>query len=64
MHTVTTAVGALAALAALAAACDASGGIGGKPTVGKDALQTDIADRLAKAGEQPESVTCRRVARS
>ena len=27
--------------------------------VSKDALQTDIADRLAKAGEQPQSVTCK-----
>ena len=27
-------------------------------TVAKDALQKDIADRLTKAGEQPESVTC------
>ena len=27
--------------------------------VDKDALQTDIAARLAKAGEQPQSVTCK-----
>ncbi len=31
----------------------------GTPAVGKDALQTDIAARLAKAGEQPQSVTCK-----
>ena len=40
-------------------AVTAAVGIGGKPAVGKDALQTDIADRLAKAGEQPQSVTCK-----
>jgi hypothetical protein len=32
--------------------------VGGGPAVAKDALQTDIASRLAKAGEQPQSVTC------
>lgn len=58
MHTVTTAVGALATLGALVSGCDASGAAGGKGVVGKDALQTDIAARLAKAGEQPQSVTC------
>ncbi len=59
MHTVVTAVGALATLWAMVSACDASVGVGGKPTVGKRALQTDIANRLAKAGEQPQSVTCK-----
>jgi Domain of unknown function (DUF4333) len=58
LHTVTTAVGALATVGALVSGCDASVGIGGKPAVGKAALQTDIANRLAKAGEQPQSVTC------
>ena len=59
MHTVITAVGALATVWALVSGCDASVGIGGKAAVGKDALQTDIANRLAKAGEQPQSVTCK-----
>jgi hypothetical protein len=59
LHTVTTAVGALATLGALLSGCDASVGVGGKPAVGKDSLQTDIANRLAKAGEQPQSVTCK-----
>ena len=43
---------------ALVSGCDANVGIGGTPAVGRDALQTDIAARLAKAGEQPQSVTC------
>ena len=29
------------------------------PTVSKDALQKEITNRLAKAGEQPQSVTCK-----
>lgn len=59
MHMVKTAVGALAAVWALVAGCDATVGIGGTPVVDKDALQTDIAARLAGAGEQPQSVTCK-----
>ncbi|MDT5236027.1 MAG: hypothetical protein QOF47_2014 [Mycobacterium sp.] len=59
MHTVITAAGALTTVGALVAGCDANVGIGGTPAVGKDALQTDIAARLAKAGEQPQSVTCK-----
>lgn len=59
MHTVTTAVGALATVGALVSGCDGSVGIGGKLAVGKAALQTDIANRLAKAGEKPQSVTCK-----
>ena len=51
-------VGALLTACALVSGCDANIGIGGTPAVGGDALQTDIAARLAKAGEQPQSVTC------
>jgi hypothetical protein len=58
LHTVITAVGALAAVCVLASGCDASVGVGGKSAVGKDALQADIANRLEKAGEKPQSVTC------
>lgn len=58
MHTVTAALGALPIVWALVAGCDANVGIGGTPAVGKDALQTDIAARLAKAGETPQSVKC------
>ena len=58
MHTVITAVAALAVVWALVSGCDANVGVGGTPAVGREALQTDIAARLAKAGEQPQSVTC------
>jgi hypothetical protein len=58
LHTVITAVGALATVWPLVVGCDANVGDGGTPAVGRDALQTDIAARLAKAGEQPQSVTC------
>jgi Domain of unknown function (DUF4333) len=51
-------VGALVTACALVSGCDAYVGIGGTPAVGRDALQTDIAARLGKAGEQPQSVTC------
>ena len=59
MHTVIAAVGVLSSVGALVSGCDATVGIGGTPPVGRDALQTDIAARLAKAGEQPQSVTCK-----
>jgi hypothetical protein len=52
-------VGALATAWALVSGCDANVGIGGTPAVGRDALQTDIAARLAKTGKQPQSVTCK-----
>jgi hypothetical protein len=56
---VTAAIGALATVCALVAGCDSAVGIGGTPTVSKNDLQTDIAARLAEAGEQPQSVTCK-----
>jgi hypothetical protein len=59
LHTVITAVGALTTAGALVSGCDANVASGGTPAVGKDALQTDIAARFAKAGEQPQSVTCK-----
>jgi hypothetical protein len=59
LRTVIAAVGAQLTLWALVSGCDANAGIGGQPAVGRDALQTDIAARLAKAGEQPQSVTCK-----
>jgi len=58
LHTVLTAVGAVATVWAVVSACDASVGTGSKPAVGKEALQNDIAARLANAGQQPQSVTC------
>jgi hypothetical protein len=56
---VKAAVGALVTVWALVAGCDATVGVGGTPTADKDAPQTDIAARLAKAGEQAQSVPCR-----
>jgi hypothetical protein len=59
LHTVITAVGALTTVGALVSGCDADVGIRDTPAVGRDALQTDIAARLAEAGEQPQSVMCK-----
>jgi len=59
LHTVITAVGALTTVGALVSGCDANVGVDETRAVGRDALQTDIAARLAKAGEQPQSVTCK-----
>jgi hypothetical protein len=58
LHTVIATVGVLTTVWALVSGCDETVGIDGTPAVGKDALQTDIAARLARAGEQPQSVTC------
>ena len=51
-------VGVLAGVCALVSGCDATVGVGHRAAVSKNALQTDIANRLAKAGEQPQSVSC------
>jgi hypothetical protein len=40
-------------------ACSMSAGENTIPTVSKEALQEDISQRLAKAGEQPNSVACK-----
>lgn len=55
---VIAALAALAATAAGVAGCtlDASGAV---PTVAGPDLQSDIAERLTGAGEQPQSVTCK-----
>ncbi len=54
----TAAIGVSRFVAAVALACGCSLNTG-VPTVSKDALQTDIADRLAGAGEVPQSVSCK-----
>jgi hypothetical protein len=59
MRTLMAAVGALAVGGAFVSACSVSAGTDVKPTVSKGSLQTDIADRLTQAGQQPESVTCK-----
>jgi len=52
-----TVVLATVAVAALAG-CGADGGVEGAPTVSRETLQSDIADRIAKVGDSPRSVTC------
>jgi Domain of unknown function (DUF4333) len=59
MRTLTAALGAVITAGALVSGCSVNLGADGKPTVSKGSLQTDIADRLTAAGEQPESVTCK-----
>jgi hypothetical protein len=50
---------AIVTAVALVCGCDFNARVGGSPTVSKDALQSEIADRLTKAGQKPQSVTCR-----
>ena len=57
MRRVVAAVGALAVVCAAASGCSFNVGVG-KPTVSRNDLQNDISDRLSKAGEKPQSVTC------
>jgi hypothetical protein len=57
MRTLGLAVGAAALVCAALSGCSFSIG-GGTPTVAKADLQTDISDRLDKAGQKPQSVTC------
>jgi hypothetical protein len=59
MRMLMAALGVLVTAGALVSGCGVEVGADRKPIVAKDALQTDIADRLTKAGEQPESVTCK-----
>jgi hypothetical protein len=53
VHIFMTAVGAVALSATLSSGC------GSHLVVTKGALQKDISDRLAKAGQPPQSVTCK-----
>jgi hypothetical protein len=59
LRTLTASLGALATAGALLSGCSVDVGVNAAPTVSKNALQTEIADRLTKAGEKPESVTCK-----
>lgn len=59
MRVVSTLLGGLALVCAVVSGCTFSAGVKSTPTVSKDDLQKDIADRLTQAGEQPESVTCK-----
>jgi len=58
MRVVGAGVAAVAVVCATVSGCSFNFSVGGEPTVFKDALQDDIANRLTEAGEKPESVTC------
>lgn len=55
----TAASGAVSIAVALVCGCSADAGRNTAATVSRDALQSEIADRLTTAGEQPQSVTCK-----
>ena len=59
MRTVTAVLGGLAIVCAVLSGCTFSAGVNSTPSVSQDDLEKNIADRLTKAGEQPESVTCK-----
>jgi hypothetical protein len=52
-----TVIGAAMVVAALTG-CSASTDASGSPVVSRQTLQADVADRLAKAGDPPQSVIC------
>ncbi|MGH3675990.1 MAG: DUF4333 domain-containing protein [Mycobacterium sp.] len=58
MRTLVSAFGGVAVGCAALSGCSFEFGTTSTPTVSQDALQNDIADRLSKAGEKPQSVTC------
>ncbi len=59
MHPSTAVLAAAGLLCCVAAGCSMNSGGTNLPTVSRTALQEDIAQRLADAGEKPESVTCK-----
>lgn len=59
MRTVTGVLGSAALLGAALAGCSFNFSAGSTPTVAAADLQNDITDRLTKAGENPQSVTCK-----
>ena len=58
MHLPTAVLAAAGLLCCALSGCSVNGGGLNVPTVSRTALQQDIAQRLANAGEKPESVTC------
>ena len=58
MYPSTAVMAAAGILCCLLAGCNVNSGESTVPRVAKRALQEDIAQRLAVAGEKPESVTC------
>jgi len=59
MRTVAGVLGAAGLLAAAVGGCSFNFSAGSTPTVSAADLQNDIKDRLTKAGESPQSVTCK-----
>jgi hypothetical protein len=59
MYPSTAALAAAGMLCCALAGCSMNVGGNNVPTVAKEALQEDISERLANAGERPESVTCK-----
>jgi hypothetical protein len=59
VHLPTAVLAAAGLLCGALSGCTVNGGGLNVPTVSRTALQQDIAQRLADAGEKPESVTCR-----
>ncbi len=58
MYPSAAALAAVGMLCSVLAGCSTNVGVNNVPRVSKGALQEDISERLAKAGEQPDSVTC------
>jgi hypothetical protein len=54
----TVAAATLALIGAVTCGCAGMTGPGLVPTVAKDALQKDVADKLTAAGERPQTVVC------
>jgi Domain of unknown function (DUF4333) len=59
VHPTAAVLAAVGMLCCALSGCSMNSGETNVPTVPRTALQTDIADRLADAGEKPESVTCK-----
>lgn len=59
MRTVAGALGSVVLLGTALSGCTFNLSTGSTPTVGAADLQNDIKDRLTKAGESPQSVTCK-----
>jgi hypothetical protein len=58
MRYLVAALGAVVVGCAAVSGCSFHLGSNSKPTVSQDDLQKDISDRLSKAGDKPQSVTC------
>ncbi len=59
MGKIATMVAATALGGAALAGCSAHFSVNSQPTVSKESLQDDIANRLTESGNKPESVTCK-----